>query len=142
MQQAVDHSSHRVGGLDYDAQLLDQSVIQAARIFERHQSKTVDVPQRRAQVVGDRIGKRLQLAMGRFQLCGELGDAPRRAQQRIFVQVSYHFQVVDPSKAVMSSNGSGLLKRYPCSWSHPSRSSALACSSASTPSATTLSRSE
>ncbi len=47
----------------------------SAVVFQQDVREAVDGAQRRAQVVRNRIGKRLQFLVGRFQLRRALGDA-------------------------------------------------------------------
>ena len=70
-EQVVDQRRHALGRLAHPPQMLDVFLGEPGRpIFEDHRAEAVDRPQRRTQVVRDRVGEGLELLVRRLQLGG------------------------------------------------------------------------
>src|SRR6267142_254852 len=72
-EQVVYHRTHLPDIVRNLLELVSTLVVQlVALVFLQNPRKAVDRPQRRAQVVGDRIAVALELLVGGFELCGVL----------------------------------------------------------------------
>ncbi len=66
-QQALDELRHVLRRLAHAAQVIAPLVVELVRVvLEEGLAEAVDAPQRGAQIVGDRVAERLQLAAGRL----------------------------------------------------------------------------
>ena len=101
VQEVVDEQPHLAGAVAHPAQIVARLVGQlAAVLVDQQLGEAVDAPQRRAQVVGHRVGERLELLVRGFQLRGPLADAPLEllGQPLVSLVAGFHlrFAHLDP----------------------------------------------
>src|SRR5215216_2152612 len=76
-QKVVYEAAHPLAGGPHPAQVVLAVFIELARVvFEEYLREAVYAPQRRPQVVGDGVGERLELAIGRLELAVGVFQVP------------------------------------------------------------------